>query len=189
MKLLIRIVLSVAAFLVASGATYVALTKWKTAQPAKQEQQDTLEGVSGLNEGEVVALPQLATLSGDAVDLASVKEERLLCVFISNRCPGCTRDAGLWRDLYKETANRAIAFYLVNVGDERAEIEKFVAAYELQQLPVLFDPAHKVGPYLRVGFVPQYVLFDHNGRVRHRWDGIQVDKQFLKTLAKESTKP
>lgn len=189
MKLLIRIVLSVAAFLAASGATYVALTKWRTVQPIKQQQQDTLEGVTGLNEGDTVALPKLTNLNGDTIDLSSLKQERLLCVFISNRCPGCTRDAGLWRDLYTETANQDIAFYLVNVSDERAEIEKFVTAYDLQQLPVLFDPAHKVGPYLGIGFVPQYILFDNKGRVRHRWDGIQVDKQFLKTLAKESTKP
>jgi peroxiredoxin len=178
MKLLLRIALTVVAFTVASGATYVAIHRWRTVDPKPNAvkttgQQDTLEGVSGLTAGEVVALPQLSTLAGDTVSLGSLEKERLLCVFISTRCPGCTRDAELWRELDKEAARRNASFYLINVSDERAEVERFVAAYDLQQLSILFDPTHKVGPKLKVGFVPQYILFNRNGQVLHRWDGIR----------------
>jgi peroxiredoxin len=178
MKLLLRIALTVVAFTVASGATYVAIHRWRTVDPKPNAvkttgQQDTLEGVSGLTAGEVVALPQLSTLAGDTVSLGSLEKERLLCVFISTRCPGCTRDAELWHELDKEAARRNASFYLINVSDERAEVERFVAAYDLQQLSILFDPTHKVGPKLKVGFVPQYILFTRNGQVLHRWDGIR----------------
>jgi peroxiredoxin len=178
MKLLLRIALTVVAFTVASGATYVAIHRWRTVDPKPNAvkttgQQDTLEGVSGLTAGEVVALPQLSTLAGDTVSLGSLEKERLLCVFISTRCPGCTRDAELWHELDKEAARRNASFYLINVSDERAEVERFVAAYDLQQLSILFDPTHKVGPKLKVGFVPQYILFNRNGQVLHRWDGIR----------------
>ena len=178
MKLLLRIALTVLAFSVASGATYVAVHRWRNVDPKPDVlkttgQQDTLEGVSGLTAGEVVALPQLTTLAGDTVSLGSLGKERLLCVFISTRCPGCTRDAELWRDLNQEAARRGASFYLVNVSDDRAEIERFVTAYNLQQLSILFDPTRKVGPQLKVGFVPQYILFNGSGRVLRRWDGIR----------------
>jgi peroxiredoxin len=187
MKLLLRTALTVVAFTVASGATYVAIHRWKTVDPKPNVGkttggQDTLEGVSGLTAGEVVALPQLTTLAGDTVSLGNLGKERLLCVFVSTRCPGCTRDAELWQELNKEAAKREASFYLVNVSDERAEVEKFVAAYNLQQLSILFDPTHKVGPQLKVGFVPQYILFNRSGQVLHRWDGI---RHYDKTSASE----
>jgi peroxiredoxin len=178
MKLLLRIALTVVAFTVASGATYVAIHRWKAVEPKPNAikttgKQDTLEGVNGLTAGEVVTLPQLTTLAGDTVNLGNGGKERLLCVFISTRCPGCTRDAELWQELNKEAAKKDASFYLINVSNERAEVERFVAAYNLQQLPILFDPTHKVGPQLKVGFVPQYILFDQTGQVLHRWDGIR----------------
>ena len=182
MKLLLRMVLIVAAFTVASGATYVAIHRWKAVDPKPDAlittgQHDMLEGVSGLTAGEVVTLPQLTTLAGNTISLGSLGKERLLCVFVSTRCPGCTRDAELWQELDKEAARRNARFYLIDVTDDRAEVERFVAAYNLQQLSILFDPAHKVGPQLKVGFVPQYILFNGNGQVLHRWDGIrQYDK-------------
>jgi peroxiredoxin len=178
MKPLLRIALTISAFAVASAATYIALHRWSAVDPKPDAvqasgRQDTLEGVSGLTAGEVVALPQLTTLAGDTVSLASLGKERLLCVFVSTRCPGCTRDAELWQELNREAARRDASFYLINVSDERADVEKFVAAYNLQQLTILFDPTHKVGPQLKVNFVPQYILFDRNGHVLHRWDGIR----------------
>ena len=178
MKPLLRISLIVAAFTVASASTYVAIQKWKTVEPKQNalitnSPRDTLEGVSGLTAGEVVALPQLNTLAGDTVSLGSLGKERLLCVFISTRCPGCTRDAELWQALNQEAARRNAGFYLIDVSDERADVERFVNAYNLQQLAVLFDPTRKVGPQLKVGFVPQYILFNRDGQVLHRWDGVR----------------
>lgn len=178
MKLLLRIALIVVAFSVASGATYVAVHRFRGVEPEPNAmktsgQQDTLEGVDGLTAGEVVTLPHLTSLAGDTVSLGSLGRERLLCVFVSSRCPGCTRDAELWRDLNQEAAKRGASFHLINVGDERAELERFVAAYNLQPLSVLFDPTNKVGPQLKVSFVPQYILFSGSGQVLRRWDGIR----------------
>lgn len=178
MKLPLKIALLFATFTVASAATYVAIHRWKAdgAKPnaiKTSSQQDTLEGVDGLAAGEIVNLPELKTLAGETVSLGTLGRDRLLCVFISSRCPGCTRDANLWHMLDKEAQNRSAAFYVINVGDELPEIEKFVSAYSLQQLSILFDPGRKVGPQLKIGFLPQYILFDRNGQVLHRWDGIR----------------
>jgi peroxiredoxin len=163
---------------VACGATYVLIHRWTPVDPetnviSSTGNHDRLEGVSGPSVGETVALPQLTTLDGVIVNLNRLGKERLLCVFISSRCPGCTRDAELWQELNREAVKRNAGFYLIDVSDERAEVERFVTAYNLQQLSILFDPTHKVGPQLKVGFVPQYVLFTQNGEVVRRWDGIR----------------
>ncbi len=175
MKRLLKVILLVVAFIAASAATYVAIQKWNAVEPVMsgKQHQDTLEGVSGLTEGETVTLPQLSTLNGQTVNLGNLREERLLCVFISTRCPGCAMDADLWRDLNEESGKRGVAFYLIDVGDELDDLEKFRSAHGLHNLPILLDPNHKVGPQLKVGFLPQYILFTRNGRVLHRWDGIR----------------
>lgn len=178
MRAIAKVFALILAFGIASGATYVAIHRWKPAVPRPNAvqvtgHQDTLDGVSGLTSGEVVVLPQLSTLGGETINLGSSGSERLLCVFISTHCPGCTRDAVLWQELHKEAATRDTAFYLIDVNDERDEVDRFVIAYNLQQLSILYDPTHKVGPQLKVGFVPQYILFNRNGEVVHRWDGIR----------------
>ncbi len=175
MKTIAKIIVSIVAFIVASGATYVAVKKWNNVEPvrASQHGKDTLDGVNGLSEGETVTLPQLTTLTGEKVNLGALKEERLLCVFIGSTCAGCARDAELWRDLKDESAKRGVAFYLVSIGDDLPELERFSSTYKFDTLPLLYDPAHKVGPQLKVGFLPQYVLFTRKGDVIHRWDGIR----------------
>ena len=175
MKTVVKILISAIAFRGASGATYVGIQKWNSAQPVKssKHQEDTLSGINGLSEGEVVTLPMLTGFHGEKVDLANLKEEYLLCVFIGSRCSGCTLDAELWKDLKDESTKRGVAFYLIDLGDELSDLERFSSAYNLDQLPLLFDRDQKVGSQLKVGFLPQYILFTRKGEVIHRWDGIR----------------
>jgi len=163
------------AFMAASATTYLAIHKWRAVKPADsgERPQDTIAGVPGLREGDIIALPEVTTLAGAKVSLANVKEERLLFVFISARCAGCTRDAELWKDLNVTARTRGVAFYLIDIGDDATEVEKLSSAYELQSLPILVDPAKRIGKSLRVEFVPQYLLVTRLGQVLHRWDGIQ----------------
>jgi peroxiredoxin len=175
MKTILRILVSVIAFAVASGATYVVIKKRNAPKPVKavKHHKDTMEGVSGPSEGETVTLPTLKTRKGDNVNLANLKEERVLCVFVSSQCSGCVRNLDLWKDLHLESGKRATAFYLIDITDDSSELERFSSAYQLQELPLLYDPEQKIGARLKIGFVPQYVLFTRTGQVIHRWDGIR----------------
>jgi peroxiredoxin len=175
MKTVIKVIVSSVAFLFASGATYVAIRKWQQVKPVKagQPTRDTLEGVTGPIVGETVILPTLTTPDGNKVDLANAKEERVLCVFVGSHCSGCAQDRELWAGLKEESAKRGVAFYVVDVSDDLTELQHFRSAYNLDQLPLLFDPTRQVGPKLKIGFLPQYVLFTRQGRVIHRWDGIR----------------
>lgn len=177
MKTFFKVVILLVAFAAASGATYIAIRKGNASEPVKsgEHRKDTIDGINGLSEGETVTLPTLSTPNGEKVNLANLKEERLLCVFIGSVCSGCVRDADLWRDLSSEATKRGVAFYLVDIGDDATELEKFSSAYNLQSLPLLFDPSQnqRIGPRLKVGFMPQYVLFTREGEVIHRWDGVR----------------
>jgi peroxiredoxin len=175
MKTAAKVTVLLVAFLFASGATYVAIRKLRGAGQvaAGKQKQDILEGVSGPVVGETVTLPMLETPSGEKIDLSNSREERLLCVFVGSQCSGCAQDRELWRDLHEESVKHGVAFYVVDISDDFSDLQRFKEAYNLDQLPLLFDPTRKTGPRLKIGFLPQYVLFTRQGRVVHRWDGIR----------------
>ena len=168
----LSILLPIAIFLIATGAVYFSFSPRRTEAPPQQFT-DKLAGVEGLNEGDIVNLPTLSTLDGQSVLLGQLKEKRVLCVFFSPSCSGCTKDIELWRDLKDESAKRGVAFFIIDAGSDNEALKKFVAAYKLEALPVLFDPDHRIGPALKINFVPSYFLFASDGRVLHRWDGIR----------------
>ncbi len=191
MNTLLKMLLLVLAFTVASGTTYVAVKKWKANHPVKSGQQpestvarkqpegagkqpeDTVEGINGLAKGETVTLPTLTTPKGESVNLANLKEERVLCAFVGSICSGCSLDAELWRDLPGEASKRGVAFYLIDISDDLPELRKFSSAYNLNDLPLLYDPNKRVGRQMKVEFLPQYILFTRTGQVVHRWDGLR----------------
>ena len=175
MKIVVKVIVLLVAFVAASAATYVAFRKWQGNEQLKAGKQklDTLEGVSGPVAGETVILPTLVTPNGEKVDLATLKEQHVLCVFVGSQCAGCAQDRELWNDLHEEAAKRDVAFYVVDISDDLEGLQRFSSAYNLDQLPLLFDPTRKAGPRLRIGFLPQYVLFTRQGQVVHRWDGIR----------------
>lgn len=165
--------LPIAVFVMATVIVYFAITQWRGSEPEKKRQQDTIEGVQGLSPGELVNLPALSSMSGETIFLDRFKEKQVLCVFFTPSCSGCAKDVELWRDLNDEAAKKGVAFFIIDVGDDRSALDQFVETYKLGALPVLFDPDHKVGPALKINLVPQYLLFAGNGRVLRRWDGIR----------------
>lgn len=175
MKTVAKVTVLLVAFLFASGATYVAIRKFRGVEPipAGKQEQDILDGVSGPTVGETVTLPIFETPGREKIDLANVKEERVLCVFVGSQCSGCTQDRALWTDLHDQSVKHGVAFYVVDISDDFSDLQRFKEAYNLDQLPLLFDPTRKAGPRLKIGFLPQYVLFTREGRVVHRWDGIR----------------
>ena len=166
------ILLPIVVFVIAAGVVYFSFSPRRTEAP-QQPSTDKLPGVEGLNEGDVVNLPTLSTLDGQAVSLSQLKENRVLCVFLSPSCSGCAKDVELWRDLKDESAKRGVAFFIIDVGNDNEALKQLVAAYKLETLRILFDPNHRIGPALKINFVPSYLLFASDGKVLHRWDGIR----------------
>lgn len=183
-KVLVK-VLPVAVFVVAGAVTLFAIHKLRGNGDAGGQPQSairaatgdarrgTIDGVRGVAENEVVALPELPSLNGGPVALGGLKENHLLVAFVSSKCGGCARDTGFWRDLKDEAAERGIAFYLVNVADDKVEAGKFAEAHGLEGLPLLYDPDGRAARGFKVGFAPQYVLLTAKGQVVERWDGLR----------------
>lgn len=171
----IKTVLSAAVFVIAASLTYLGVTH----RPPSRERQtttthnDTIAGIDGLSEGEAVALPEMRTLTGETATLHSVSAEKFLFVFFTPQCAGCAVDVPLWTSLKVESGQRNTAFYLIDVGHDRAALDKFVEAYELGSMPILVSEGRSVGQVLKVNIVPQYLLISKSGKVLHRWDGIR----------------
>ena len=177
----LKMALSVMVFVIAAALSYLGVTHWPKAveQATKPNSSDTLAGIDGLAEGEVISLPQMTTLKGEPAALDKVASEEFLFVFFTPSCTGCSLDAGLWKSLNEESAKRNTAFYPIDVGHDRAALDKFIAAYELESLPILTSEGRSVGQMLKVNIVPQYLLIEKGGKVLHRWDGVQHNKQPL----------
>jgi peroxiredoxin len=175
-KKILGLVLPLTIFVIAAAGVYLATTRWRASQSPNRppnKSDNKLTNIEGLNEGDLVDLPTLSTSTGEPVSLNQLKEKRILCVFFSPACSGCAKDVDLWKDLKEESTKRNTAFFIVDVGSDHEALKKFIVAYQLQNLPILFDPNHKVGPALKINFVPAYLLFVNDGRVLHRWDGIR----------------
>lgn len=166
-------------FVVAATLTYLGVTHRPKVDRQTTEANDTIAGIDGLVEGDVITLPQMKTLNGEPAALESVATEKFLFVFFTPSCAGCSLDAELWKSLKEESAQRRIALYLIDVGHDRAALDKFVEAYELGSLPILVSEGRSVGKMLKVNIVPQYLLIEKSGKVLHRWDGVQHNKQPL----------
>lgn len=171
-KGLLASIFPIAVFLTVGGVVYLAFTPRRVEQQ-KQQPQDKIAGIEGLNEGEIVKLPTLTTVDGQTVSVDQAQEETIICVFFSPSCAGCNKDIEFWKDLKEESNKRQVALYIIDVGNDTEALKNFISAYKLETLPILLDPKHRVGPDLKINFVPSYLLFSQDGRVIHRWDGIR----------------
>jgi hypothetical protein len=173
--------LSVAIFVMAAALSYVGVTHWPKAveQTTKTSSHDTIAGIDGLVEGDMIIFPQMRTLKDEPAALDKVAAEKFLFAFFTPSCAGCSLDAALWKSLKEESAKRGTAFYLIDVGHDRAALDTFIEAYSLESLPILISEGRSAGQMLKVNIVPQYLLVTKGGKVLHRWDGVQHNKQTL----------
>lgn len=176
--------LCVMVFVMAAVLSYVGVTHWptgveQTTKPNASDTSDMIEGIDGLVAGDVIRFPQMRTLTGEPATLDKVATDKFLFVFFTPSCEGCSVDAALWKSLKEQSAKRSTTFYLIDVGNDRAALDKFIEAYDLDSLPILVSEGPSVGKALKVNIVPQYLLIDKRGNVLHRWDGVQHNKQSL----------
>jgi peroxiredoxin len=171
----LKTALPVVVFVMAAALTYLGVTHWRP-KAELQTTDDTIAGIDGLRKGDVVALPQMRTLKGERAALENAAEDKFLFAFFTPSCEGCSLDAALWKRLNEESAKKGVAFYIVDVGNDRAGLDKFIQAYGLASLPILVSEGRSVGPIFKVNIVPQYLLIAKGGKVLHRWDGVQHNK-------------
>jgi peroxiredoxin len=148
------------------------------AKPPPQEKRltGTLDEVPGLEPGEVAILDTLTDLAGQPVDLRADSPYLLLCFFSSAICPGCSGEVPVWRSLAAQGKELGVRTVVVTTDTDLAAIRRYVEAYEIADLPVLYDPAGKVFEKFQIQLLPQYILFNRRGKVLHRalgYSGVQ----------------
>ena len=68
-----------------------------------------------------------------------------------------------------------VVFVAVNQGEKPKQINKFLKQKEWESLSVALDPQRKAGEDFQVEGIPQTVVIDKKGKVRHVHAGFSPD--------------
>lgn len=131
----------------------------------------------GLRAGEPATMRALSDLDGRPVELFDGQHGTVLC-FFTLTCPGCVEEGEAWRDLTALGRQRNVRVFAVTANASPEEIRRFAKANAVEDLPILYDPAGKLFERFRVEGVPQYLLFDRQGRMVYRSVGDSAPQGF-----------
>jgi len=126
---------------------------------------------STMQRGEIAGARSLTDLQGRPVELFGGSDERVLLCFFSLSCSGCLEEAKVWRALVKARPRRHVRTFVVTADFSLEDIRRYVRLYDLDDLPVLYDPQGRVSAHFKVQMVPQYLLFDPRGKLIDRFTG------------------
>jgi len=136
----------------------------------------------------------LPTLSGKPFSMSSQKGKVLLVNFWASWCPPCRAELpSIWRLKHKLDL-QLFEVLLVNVGEDKAQVEAFLVPRLQRDLLVLLDETGiSSGPWA-VQAMPMSYIVDKNGIIRYqlqgatRWDSTAVMSQ-IRSLIDETPSP
>lgn len=109
----------------------------------------------------------LASLSGGEVSLAEhLGRDVILLDFWAAWCPPCRKALPEIAELAAEYAPKGVVVYTVNLADTPERVRNLLESLNIE-VPVLLDPDSKSAALYRVRVIPQIVLINRNGVVRH----------------------
>ena len=123
-----------------------------------------------------LALPDLA---GRPVDLAALRGQVVLVNFWATWCPPCVEEIPSLDRLHAQLAPRGFTVLAVDVGEDRATVERFLADKPVR-FPVLLDPEGGSFKTWKAYAFPTSVVLDRAHRARYAvygafaWDSIEV---------------
>lgn len=101
--------------------------------------------------------------------------------FWATWCVPCVRAMPELMALEKEFADRNVHLYAVNVGESADQIRAFLEK-RAWNLNVLLDEAREAAIAYRAGAIPQTVIIDHKGIVRHVHIGFDPSRSLQEVL-------
>ena len=130
---------------------------------------------------EPFAAPPLALrdLAGRPVDLAALRGQVVLVNFWATWCPPCVEEIPSLDRLHAQLAGRGFTVLAVDVGEDRATVERFLADRPVR-FPVLLDPEGASFKTWKAYAFPTSVLLDRAHRARYAvygafaWDSPEV---------------
>jgi peroxiredoxin len=109
---------------------------------------------------------KLEDASGKAVALADLKGGVVVIDFWATWCPPCREELPHLDKLAADRAGDGVKVFAINLREDPDKVARFVSTTNLK-LPVLFDFNGQVGEKYLVDGIPQTVIIDKQGNVRH----------------------
>jgi len=111
-------------------------------------------------------------MSGDSIDLASMKGQVVLLNVWATWCIPCRREVPELQALHQDMAARGLTVWGVSIdgGEADADVVGFMDDFQMTYT-VLRDPAERVLSVFRIQGVPASYLIDREGVVRWRTIG------------------
>jgi peroxiredoxin len=114
----------------------------------------------------------LQSITGENVRLSEYRGEVVIVTFWSTNCGRCRDQLPAVGDLYDRHRDRGLKVLSVSVDDDIGRTRDTVADLRLQ-IPVLFDEQKSVSRLYDLESLPQIVIVDPMGTVRHVHSGYR----------------
>ena len=139
--------------------------------------------VSGCSQADEHSAPEqnspadftLEELGGGEISLAEIlKTKKAVLLFWTTWCPYCRTIVPQIEKLYREGKAGVIG---INVGESRAQVEKFVRKFALSY-PIVLDQDGRTAGLYKVRGVPTIVALDQEGRIIY--SGYSIEEMLNK---------
>lgn len=144
------------------------------------------------SEAPVFSLPDLKNnyvflrdMCGDELRKPWINKEKKVVVlsFFATWCVPCEKEIPYLVQLKNKFTDQQVVFYLVNVGEDRPKVEKFLKDGQIS-LPVLLDQYKVVSEKYGANSLPRLVVIDKNGKVKKYTKGFSDPEAFIAEMEK-----
>lgn len=108
----------------------------------------------------------LQDMQSKTFDLSSYRGKVVLVNFWASWCPPCVHEMPLMAGLKSQLGSKNFEILAVNLGEAKADIEKFMQAHPLN-FPVLLDETGQTAQSWKVMAYPSSFVVDKTGKIRY----------------------
>lgn len=101
--------------------------------------------------------------------------------FFATWCKPCIAEIPHLQKLQKKYENKPIKFFLINVGEQKELIQKFLKTKDIS-IPILMDKYKKISEKYDALTLPRLFIIDKNGKVKLEQKGFKDGKEFESKL-------
>jgi peroxiredoxin len=101
--------------------------------------------------------------------------------FFATWCKPCMKEIPLLEKLMTEFADLPVRFYLIDVGEDRDKITKFIKNKNIR-IPVLLDRYQKTAEKYDALTLPRLIVIDKNGMIQQEMKGFKDAESFENDL-------
>jgi peroxiredoxin/outer membrane lipoprotein-sorting protein len=112
----------------------------------------------------------LKDLQGKETALGNLKGQVVVLDFWATWCQPCVRSLPELEKFQKQVAGKDVQIFAVNLQEDRAKVEAFLKAHQLN-LPVLLDPEGSMADKYHITAIPETVVIGKDGVVKNIFIG------------------